>query len=142
MAARDFAPGEVVIAITGREVRVPTRYTLQLGPGLHVDAEPEPEAVGGYPEWRFLNHACEPNTSVRGRSFVARRAIRRGDELTFDYESTEWDMATPFLCECKSRHCRSMIRGYRHLSAKSRTAIGTMAAPHLLALAMHDGAAS
>jgi len=142
MAARDFAPGDLVVAITGHEVRVPTRYTLQLAPGSHIDAEPQPGAVGGYPEWRFLNHSCDPNTMVRGKTFVARRAIRRGDELTFDYESTEWDMATPFSCECTSRNCRSMIRGYRHLSAKSRAQLGALTAPHLLTLAVHDSAAS
>lgn len=131
IAAVDFALGDTVVAITGREVKVPTRYTLQVGAAVHLDAEPQPGAVGGYPEWRFLNHGCDPNVVLRGRSFVARQPIRRGDELTFDYESTEWDMATPFLCECGSGRCRGQIRGYRHLSPAARAAMTSDVAAHL-----------
>lgn len=131
IAAVDFALGDTVVAITGREVMVPTRYTLQVSATVHLDAEPQPGAIGGYPAWRFLNHGCDPNVVLRGRTFVARQPIRCGDELTFDYESTEWDMATPFVCECGSPACRGLIRGYRHLSPAARTAMTSEAAAHL-----------
>lgn len=131
-AAANFAADDPVVVITGRSTTIPTRYTLQVGPDEHIDAEPLPGSVGGYAQWRFLNHACEPNTMLRGRVLVARRPIEDGEELTFDYESTEWDMAAPFSCECGSARCRRQIRGYRHLGAEQRLSLGAMAAPHLL----------
>lgn len=134
-ASADFAVDDPVVVIKGRSTTIPTRYTLQVGPDEHIDANPLPGTVGGYPEWRFLNHACEPNTMLRGRVLVARRPIEDGEELTFDYESTEWDMATPFACECGSARCRRRIRGYRHLEAEQRQTLGAMTAPHLLQLA-------
>lgn len=134
-ASTDFAVDEPVVLVKGRSTTIPTRYTLQVGPDEHIDANPLPGTVGGYPEWRFLNHACEPNTMLRGRVLVARRPIEDGEELTFDYESTEWDMATPFACECGSARCRRRIRGYRHLEVEQRQALGAMTAPHLVQLA-------
>jgi hypothetical protein len=64
-----------------------------------------------------LNHACDPNVLVntRRRLVIASRAILPGEELTYFYPSTEWDMAEPFLCMCKSPQCLGWIRGARHL---------------------------
>jgi hypothetical protein len=133
LATVDFRAGESVVRITGRDVAVPTRYTLQVAHGVHVDAEPDPSRPQGYPDWRFCNHSCEPNVALRGRAFVALRAIASGEEITFDYDSTEWDMAAPFACECGSRRCRRTIRGYRHLLPAQRAAVD--AAPHVRDLA-------
>jgi SET domain-containing protein len=52
----------------------------------------EDDAIDGSVAWnpaRFLNHSCDPNCEsrmVRGRIwFYALRAIRAGEELTYDY---------------------------------------------------------
>ncbi len=43
---------------------------------------------------------------------VARgRDLKVGDELTFFYPSTEWDMAQPFRCECGAEECKGWIQG-------------------------------
>lgn len=34
---------------------------------------------------KFLNHAEDPNTTIRGRATYARRDIAAGDEITCDY---------------------------------------------------------
>jgi hypothetical protein len=65
--------------------------------------------------WSFLNHACEPNAAFRGLTLVATRAIRQGEEITFHYATTEYDMAEPFRCRCGSPLCLGEIRGFRHL---------------------------
>lgn len=41
--------------------------------------------------------------------------LRAGNELTFFYPSTEWDMAQPFDCLCKHKECRGMISGAKDM---------------------------
>jgi hypothetical protein len=43
------------------------------------------------------------------------RDIEPGEELTFFYPSTEWDMSTPFQCLCGSSQCLKRITGARYL---------------------------
>src|SRR5882757_3289915 len=67
---------------------------------------------------RYINHSCEPNCGIRGLfNIVAMREIRKGEEITWDYEMTEnsdWKMN----CKCGSVHCRKIIRAYRFLPAE------------------------
>lgn len=59
----------------------------------------------------LFNHSCEPNTGVQGQILVvARRPIATGEELTFDYDTTETS-AEPFTCHCGSARCRGTIAG-------------------------------
>jgi hypothetical protein len=37
--------------------------------------------------------------------------LKVGDELTFFYPSTEWDMAQKFECSCKEQGCAGTIGG-------------------------------
>ena len=49
---------------------------------------------------------------------VARdRPLTAGDELTFFYPSTEWDMAQPFTCSCGAPdgRCKGWIAGASRL---------------------------
>lgn len=128
IAARRVAAGAAVLTIDGPAVAMPTRYTVQIGERQHVDAEAG--ADGRHPIWRFLNHACAPNTRLVGRTLLARSDIQVGDEVTFDYDTTEWDMAAPFACHCGAASCRGVIRGYRHLTPAQREQL-VDAAPHL-----------
>lgn len=41
--------------------------------------------------------------------------ISSGQELTFFYPSTEWSMASPFLCGCGSPCCLKSIAGASHM---------------------------
>ena len=62
----------------------------------------------------FFNHGCEPNAGVRGQVvLVARRDIAAGEEVCFDYETTECEASVGmgFVCRCGSRHCRGTIAG-------------------------------
>lgn len=131
VARADIREGACVMALDGPLVDRPTRYTIQIGPDQHVDAEADPTTGRGHPNWRFLNHSCAPNTRIDGRSMIATKRIRAGDEITFDYETTEWDMAAPFPCACKAAACRGLIRGFRHLSAAQRQRL-VGAAAHLV----------
>ena len=116
-ALEAIAPGEVLLEITGLLVEQPDRYSIQIGDGLHVKPPAElnlAEDVEAY-RWRFLNHSCRPNAAVQGTLLVAITPISAGDEVTFDYNTTELEIACPFTCHCG--HCGgAMIRGFAHLS--------------------------
>lgn len=56
---------------------------------------------------RYVNHSCDPNSSVVGRSDVALRDIEPGEEITSDYFSQGFGFAPDkFICTCNSSKCR------------------------------------
>ena len=65
-------------------------------------------AVGGNVA-RYINHACRPNcyTDVVGRTIwvLAARRIRKGEELTYDYNT---EGVAGIACLCRPR-CRRML---------------------------------
>ena len=134
IALRAFEAGETVLALEGVTSPTATRHTIQLGAGEHLGI-PEGTAFEGiaarYP-WQFLNHACRPNTFVRGRELVAAGPIAAYDELSFDYETTEWQMAAPFRCRCGACEGR-VVRGFRYLDRAERELRRPWLALHLRA---------
>lgn len=110
-ARRRFEAGETVIeAISLKSFGRPTSHTIQTGRKTHVHVD--------LPA-RFLNHMCDPNLTVElNRSgaydFVARTGIEEGDEVGFDYETTEYELGEPIRCGCGSPDkCREVVGGFR-----------------------------
>jgi len=133
LAARPFAAGEVVVRLEGRVRAHADRYSIQIGVDGHLVVPPgaDPrEIVARYP-WRFLDHACDPSAAFRGWELVARRDLAPLDEVTFDYETTEWELAVPFRCACGEAACRGEIRGFRFLAPDTARRLPEVAA-HLL----------
>jgi SET domain-containing protein len=59
----------------------------------------------------FINHSCEPNLGIRGQiTFVARRAIKADEELTYDWAMEENAPAVT-RCRCGARRCRGTLTG-------------------------------
>jgi hypothetical protein len=59
-----------------------------------------------------IRHSCEPNmTFMHGRTltFVARRTISAGEELTVDYATLRDESMPRFACSCGTSNCRSVI---------------------------------
>jgi SET domain len=86
----------------------PTYTSIQINRAVSIE-----EFYGAY-----LNHSCEPNITVDTTrlALIAARDIKAGEELTFFYPSTEWDMAAPFPCLCGSPTCLGLILGAKYLS--------------------------
>jgi diaminopimelate decarboxylase len=121
-----FDEGEIILTLPRLLVEHPTTYTVQVDEGRHVDTTDSPA--------RFLNHSCDPSCGIDAERYavIALRDIAPGDELTFNYLTTEWDMASPFRCACGSPRCAGMIRGYRHLDAAGRAGLVGTVLPFLL----------
>lgn len=49
---------------------------------------------------------------------VGDRDLKEGDELTFFYPSTEWEMDQPFECACGEEGCRGRIEGAGKMGEK------------------------
>ena len=70
---------------------------------------------------RWINHSCDPNCEAfedeASRVFIeARRPIRRGEELTYDYRlAVDGRLSkrerTQYVCRCGARKCRGSLLG-------------------------------
>ncbi|HOZ62338.1 MAG TPA: SET domain-containing protein-lysine N-methyltransferase [Smithella sp.] len=110
ISGKSFEPGEIVYRFPGKiSQSVPTYQTIQIGADRHTL---------DFGILANINHSCDPNTVIdtENLSVLALRAIATGDELTFFYPSTEWDMALPFACQCRSPQCLQFVAGARYLS--------------------------
>jgi hypothetical protein len=59
-----------------------------------------------------MNHCCHPNVGVVGQiTFVALRDIEAGEELTYDYCTTETNKDYSFNVVCEKKNCRGKITG-------------------------------
>lgn len=88
-ASRVFEKDEIVHILRGQELNFPTRESVHVGDNVHIV---DPDAS-------FMNHSFEPSVTIDGRRVVALRRIQIGEEITFNYNSTELFMACPFVCE-------------------------------------------
>lgn len=118
-ADQPFEPGELVaiwggIVYTAEEVGLLAQviphfntHTLSVCEGYYLGSGNLYE----FDDAELFNHSCEPNVGVRGQIvLVARRQIAAGEEMTFDYDTTEVS-AEPFNCLCGHRRCRGIIDG-------------------------------
>ncbi len=126
VAIEAIPTGEVVLVVNGARTARPSRYSIQVGEHEHIDlpADVDPVRSAEDHPWQFLNHSCAPNARLVGRTVVAARPIEAGDEITFDYNTTEYDMASPFDCRCGAKGCNGRrIAGFRHLAPAKRMAL-------------------
>jgi hypothetical protein len=127
-ARRPFAPGEVVFPLEGRLEVQANRFTIQIGANAHLD--PISDNVS---PWGSLNHGCDPNVviDVGRRVIVAKRRISAGEELRFDYNTTEWELAESFVCRCGAPMCVGVAMGFAHLSPAKQQQLLHDAASHI-----------
>lgn len=61
-------------------------------------------------EW-YMNHSCDPNMASLPDLWtgIALRDIEAGEELTYDYATTDSEYAN-FECACGAANCRKIIR--------------------------------
>jgi len=63
----------------------------------------------------YMNHGCDPSTWwLDDETLVAFREIQPGEEVTFDYATTDahrWFGTPDWLCECGAANCRRAVSG-------------------------------
>ena len=104
-----YTKGQIICDIpTEKVISEPNRYTVQIGRDRHTE-------VG---KLSALNHSCDPNVILDTERLlmVACRDIEKGEELSFFYPATEWEMDAPFICLCGASNCIHVVAGARFLS--------------------------
>ena len=113
-AGEDIPANRKVIEYTGervsrRETKIrasrPLNYIFMLDNYWSLDG-----AAGGSGA-EFINHSCDPNLAsrqVRGHIlYFSKRAIRKGEELTVDYQFSAKEERVK--CVCGAANCRGSI---------------------------------
>mmetsp|Transcript_38648 Transcript_38648/g.100382 ORF Transcript_38648/g.100382 Transcript_38648/m.100382 type:complete len:164 (+) Transcript_38648:215-706(+) len=125
VAARDLRVGEVVAAEGGRTQGEVGRYTIQVATDRHLRVEGP---------IMYTNHSCAPNCrlemALEGEaqaevSLVTLADVPAGETVTFDYNTTEWDMAEPFACRCGEPGCVGEVQGFKHLAPEKQQELMT-----------------
>ena len=101
---------------------------------LQIDKDLFLESNGAIDE--CLNHSCRPNCYIdfKNLTLAALRNIRRGDELTFNYNTSEYDLidqGCAFVCTCGSDTCIGYVAGFKHAPPEHRKSIQPILAPYL-----------
>jgi hypothetical protein len=134
VACKTILRDESIFQIIGEYTTRPSRYSVQVGKQLHVDvaAGIDSEVILDNFFWRFMNHGCEPTAYIRECAVIALRDIAPWEEITFNYNTVEYDLAEPFVCCCNSPSCMGRIRGYKYLGLEERRRLLPFTAPHLI----------
>lgn len=83
-------------------------------------------------KYKYINHSCSPNMGVRGKNELrALKDIKRGEEITYDYSTTEWEDIKEWgnerkfyaeywkmPCKCHTKVCRKIVKEFTFLSKR------------------------
>ena len=116
VCGKEYQTGEKVQEYQYKEiVSTPNKYTVQIGENKHAMGSDETWAI-------YVNHSCNPNTffNIQTMSFYARKNLSKGEEITFNYLTTEHDMREQFECQCGSENCIKFIQGNKYLTEEKK----------------------
>lgn len=110
ISLKDADPGARLCAIEGA-VLVNQRAYTSVQVSEDCDMELKSDLV-------FCNHSCDPSVifdTAKLEVRVGDRPLKSGQDLTFFYPSTEWDMTQPFQCNCGAKKCLGLVQGAQYL---------------------------
>ena len=114
VALKSFSPGHLFYSFSpGAILHNPTYLTVQTGTDVHIMLNPE--------FLQYINHSCRPNVffDTTAMQVTVLRPLEAGEEVTFFYPSTEWDMSQSFNCYCGESCCIGDIKGAAWLSEET-----------------------
>jgi SET domain len=106
-----FVPGDIICPFSAAAVfDKPSYLTVQTGDDTHITLDPS--------FLQYVNHSCQPNAffDTKAMQLVCIAPITPGEQFTFFYPSTEWEMAQPFDCQCGTPSCIGQITGASQIS--------------------------
>lgn len=110
-----ISKGEIIFPLKGESLRSPNKYTIQLSESYHI-----------IPKYgKYVNHSCMPNTYIdfENKCMRALMDIHPNEEITFNYNTSEYIMADPFKCKCGSLNCIREIKGFKFLDDEQKKLI-------------------
>ena len=83
---KNVKKGEIVFTLSGKMLDHPTRESIHIGDNKHIYDE----------NGIFINHSFEPTVRIDGYNVRALMDLTDGDEITFNYNDSEINMANTF----------------------------------------------
>jgi SET domain len=134
VAGEDIPKGSKIYECVGDILNYPTTYTVQLDENRHINC------TQGTCE--FTCSSCSPNSffEIIEDTFVlvALRDIKEGEQITFNYCTTEWLMATPFKCCCGNENCLGYVSGFSNVPENRREELIPLLTPYIREKALHE----
>jgi SET domain-containing protein len=94
---KNIKKGEIIFTLVGEIFSSPMRETIHIGDNKHIYDE----------HGKFINHSFTPNIYIDNTNVVALVDIVADDEVMFNYNETEINMACPFYADNK------LVNGYK-----------------------------
>jgi hypothetical protein len=120
-ASRNIERGAEVIRFGGRPVfaaQIPRVYFGASDRYMQIDHDLYLGPSGSADD--FFNHSCNPNAGIRfqrdGVYLEALRAIKRGEEICWDYSTTMLSSKWLMKCDCRTSSCRGYVGDFNLLS--------------------------
>lgn len=122
VSKKKISEGKMVLrfekGITLRPNKTASATAIQIDEDVFLDSKPTQIRD-------FLNHSCDANTRIDfdAMGCIAIKEIKKGDEITFNYNTTEFDLKyknEAFECNCKAENCVGEIGGFKHLTKKQK----------------------
>ena len=83
---KNVKKGEIVFTLSGKMLDHPTRESIHIGDNKHIYDE----------NGIFINHSFEPTVHIDGYNVRALMDLTDGDEISFNYNDSEINMANTF----------------------------------------------
>lgn len=127
-----YSKGDTILKLEGTINTIPDKYSIQISETEHILPH-ESDFKNGTAFYMYINHNCIPNGyfNIEKKGLIALKDIEAGEEITYNYNTTEYDMCCPFTCNCRSNTCIKEIRGFKHLSVEQKKELLSCLAPHL-----------
>lgn len=88
-ATKKYKKDETIFVLSGTEYNKPTRETIRIDNDKHI-----------YDDYGiYMNHSFNPSAYINKYDVIALVDINIGDEITFNYNDNEIDMAAPFYVD-------------------------------------------
>lgn len=85
-ATQSYKSNDIVRVMSGKMSNIPTQISIHIGDNMHLEDE-----IG-----RYINHSFDPNIKVVTNKLIAIKDINAYDEITFNYNDSEVEIACPF----------------------------------------------
>jgi len=116
---RSYRKGEFVVKLTGKKII--RKYNEKTDRELCANWFGIGKDLWINPNFPLskINHSCSPNIGIKGQiMFYALRKIDNGEELTFDYSTSEQETDWKMRCHCGQSDCRKWMTAIQLLPPK------------------------